>query len=458
MKKYLLTGLSQAEVRWSMSYVCLSWFAELGNGAIQTITGPMQPFLAYNLQTDTQTINLVWTLGFLGFLVGSLITSHIFTRCLNTSAKKLLFMSAVMFITGLATLCLPFIMNLPLLLIARFIQFLGYGLFLTADSIVLVFTLGPEGSRPFMQALHFFVSIGFLTGTFLVQPFLPSKRELVCMLESKTNTTTDVTPSGSNDEISNQPQEELVIPQLYGIQTICWPFIISGVWCTLVAIGYIVLTLRRSLVMPQFYDENTNTKHKEFGPKKLSYVWKRIFLALVLQFFAFSGALIRVFQSMSTTFSMCGPLQLETHRAALTDTFYSSGMCLGRLTSTFLSTIILPSKLVILSMMGCIISTFLLIFLAPLYYISLYIGVFIMGFFLSWQFASAFSWTSHHMNITGKLSSIFFIGLGIGSLSSPPLAGWMFMLSPMFVIYTVGVMVLCQSAAVACMWLVSNRK
>ena len=193
-------------------------------------------------------------------------------------------------------------------------QFLGYGLFLTADSIVLVFTLGPEGSRPFMQALHFFVSIGFLTGTFLVQPFLPSKRELVCMLESKTNTTTDVTPSESNDEISNQPQEELVIPQLYGIQTICWPFIISGVWCTLVAIGYIVLTLRRSLVMPQFYDENTNTKHKEFGPKKLSYVWKRIFLALVLQFFAFSGALIRVFQSMSTTFSMCGPLQLETHR------------------------------------------------------------------------------------------------------------------------------------------------
>merc|ERR1712073_122566 len=125
-------------------------------------------------------------------------------------------------------------------------------------------------------------------------------------------------------------------------------------------------------------------------------------------------------------------------RAALTDTFYSSGMCLGRLTSTFLSTIIL-------------------IFLAPLYYISLYIGVFIMGFFLSWQFASAFSWTSHHMNITGKLSSIFFIGLGIGSLSSPPLAGWMFMLSPMFVIYTVGIMVLCQSAAVACTWLVSNR-
>ena len=84
--------------------------------------GPMQPFLAYNLQTDTQTINLVWTLGFLGCLIGSLITSHIFTKYLKTSLRKMMFMSFVMFLTGLATLCIPFMMNLPLLLIARFVQ------------------------------------------------------------------------------------------------------------------------------------------------------------------------------------------------------------------------------------------------------------------------------------------------------------------------------------------------
>ena len=39
LKKYLLSELSESEVRWSMSYVGLSWAAELGNGAIQTITG-----------------------------------------------------------------------------------------------------------------------------------------------------------------------------------------------------------------------------------------------------------------------------------------------------------------------------------------------------------------------------------------------------------------------------------
>ena len=222
-------------------------------------------------------------------------------------------------------------------------------------------------------------------------------------------------------------EEELVIPQIYGIQSICWPFLLSGFWCVCVAFGFIGLSCRKSLEMPQFYDENTNTKHKDNGRQKLGYLRKRIFLAKVILFYLFSGGLIRVFQSMSTTFSMCGPLQLETHRlsyllikqkffqisiyrAALTDTFYSSGMCLGRLVSTFLSTVVLPSKLVIISMLGCILSTCLLLFLAPHYYISLYVGVAFMGFFLSWQFAAAFSWTSHHMNTTGKLSSIFFIG------------------------------------------------
>ena len=44
------------------------------------------------------------------------------------------------------------------------------------------------------------------------------------------------------------------------------------------------------------------------------------------------------------------------------------------------------------------------------------------------------------------------LGLGIGSLSSPPLVGWLFMLNPMFVMYTVGTMVLLQSVAVGLMF------
>ena len=174
---------------------------------------------------------------------------------------------------------------------------------MTADSILLVFTLGPEKSRPFINALHFFISCGFLLGTFLVQPFLPSMRDKVC--SDRDNSTAPAT----------REKEEMMIPNLYGIQSICWPFILSGVWCLTISVCFLGLSMRRSWVMPQFYDENTNTKHKDSGPIKLSFMGKRIFLCLVILFFSLSGGVVRVFQSMSTTFGMCGPLQLEPHQS-----------------------------------------------------------------------------------------------------------------------------------------------
>ncbi len=38
---------------------------------------------------------------------------------------------------------------------------------------MLVYTMGPVVSRPFTNALHASVGVGFLAATFLVQPFLP---------------------------------------------------------------------------------------------------------------------------------------------------------------------------------------------------------------------------------------------------------------------------------------------
>ena len=87
----------------------------------------------------------------------------------------------------------------------------------------------------------------------------------------------------------------------------------NAIRCVLISVGFLVLALRSSLSMPQFYDENTNTKHKDSGPARLSPLRKRIFLLLVVAFFALSGGVVRVFQSMSTTFAMCGPLGLPSH-------------------------------------------------------------------------------------------------------------------------------------------------
>ena len=46
------------------------------------------------------TVNFVWTFGFLGYLVGSLLTGFIFKQYVRTAAGKLVFLSSTICITG----------------------------------------------------------------------------------------------------------------------------------------------------------------------------------------------------------------------------------------------------------------------------------------------------------------------------------------------------------------------
>ena len=43
---------------------------QVGNGLTNTIVGPMQPYLAANVRTDIATINLLWTFGNFGYILG----------------------------------------------------------------------------------------------------------------------------------------------------------------------------------------------------------------------------------------------------------------------------------------------------------------------------------------------------------------------------------------------------
>ena len=49
-----------------------------------------------------------------------------------------------------------------------------------------------------------------------------------------------------------------------------------------------------------------------------------------------------------------------------------------------------------------------------------------LGFFLSWQYGSCYSWLAQKLDITGKIAPIFMIGCGIGGFVFPPLSGFVF--------------------------------
>ena len=73
------------------------------------VIGPIQPYLAKKLDVEIDTVNLVWTFGFVGFIIGSLAAGFVFRRFCKDKRSKMWFMASTFSINGLIMIGIPFI-------------------------------------------------------------------------------------------------------------------------------------------------------------------------------------------------------------------------------------------------------------------------------------------------------------------------------------------------------------
>ena len=66
--------------RWCSIFVLSSWLSNIGHGLMITVMGPMQPYLARNVNVDIDQVNFVWTFGFIGYIFGSIGCGLVFKR------------------------------------------------------------------------------------------------------------------------------------------------------------------------------------------------------------------------------------------------------------------------------------------------------------------------------------------------------------------------------------------
>ena len=151
------------------------------------------------------------------------------------------FIGAAIGLSGLIVCVLPFLRTFGVLVAVRCAQNVLLGAFITADASIVVYTMGPHKSRPFTNALHAMVGVGFLFGTFLVRPFLPTDataakdRDEVCL-------GTTSSPNSTSAAIAVDAPDAVVEEEyLWGVQKIAWPFLITGLWSILCSFGYVVL-------------------------------------------------------------------------------------------------------------------------------------------------------------------------------------------------------------------------
>ncbi len=236
------------------------------------------------------------------------------------------------------------------------------------------------------------------------------------------------------------------------------PFLITGGWTAVVSVIYYILGCL-PFKMPRHYEDQGGDQYEEVpssedalsGPRIKH--WKFV-VGCVAVYYTLSCGIERIYQPMAYTYGLCGPLALSPSEAVVTDSSYNGGFMTGRLVSIFMARLVRPRNMIAASCSACVLVAAALCALAAVDRYFLYCLTFLLGFFVSWQFGSCYSWVAQKMDITGRLSPVFFVGCGIGGCIFPPLTGFVFTsLGPNFMMYLTLVACLLQCLTYASMWL-----
>ncbi len=403
--------------KWCAAYITVSCLSSISNGATSTVVGPSQLYLAKNVGVDIDTINLMWTFGFVGFLLGALFTGMVFKQYMRSTMAKVGYVGGVLALTGVLMAAIPFATSFPLLLALRFGQLFMLSSKLTSDSSMIVYTMGPVTSRPYTSAMHAFIGVGFLVGSFLVRSFLPGdettdrkKTEAVCGGED-VNVTVD----------EDDGHQGYTVEYVGGIDTVAWPFLISGGMCLVGSLLFILVGCL-PMKMPRFLEDQEGA---ETNSAPRIHYWKSVVMSTTL-YFSLSCGIERIFMSMIYTYALCGPLALPPTDAVIADVSYSGGFMTGRLVSIFMAKLTKPRNIIITACAGCTTAAILLCIFGGTSKYGLYTCCAMMGLFVSIQFGAAYSWLAQKMDITGRLAPISYFGCGLGSTLTPPLTGFVF--------------------------------
>lgn len=455
--------MAEKEKTWLLSFFPLAWSGHICLGLALGVFGPTQPYLAQLVGVAPEEINLIWAGRSVGVCLTCVVTGHVFRHVATATWHKLTFLAFSQIVAGIFILLVPWTPNFTCLLAISVGIGVGLGGFDTADNSLVVFTLGPTRSRPFLQSLHAFVAVGFVIGSLLVQPFLPESTPMEISLVCSSHSSVNASTVSSNSSLlpSSTPSSSISVaslPTTYHelVPDIAWPYAVITVAHFATGVGFIILAVC-GVEMPRYYDtvdSNDVVQKTDNRPNSLN---TRYLLILAFFYFAISCGIEAFFQSQTFTFGICGPLQLNISQAAMLSTVYFACFLVGRFTAVFVSSLISPEYLILSSLIGCILSAIILVINASSSPIGLYIGTGAMGFALSFQFASGYSWLASLVDLTGRSSSIAFLGANSGWFVFPPIAGLMFgsALGPMAIFYLTLGCTIAHTGVFLAMWKLS---
>lgn len=325
--------------------------------------GPMLPYLANHVSVSLGQISYLFTAGSLGYLFGAAGGGQLFDRF---NGHRLMLIALL--VMTLMCVVAPLASSFFILIAAIFILGLGQGL-LDVGGNVNIFRVIKVKAGAYLNALHF----AFGVGAFIAPILIHLTREL----------------TGSQ---------------------LNWPFWILAI---LFIPGFIGLLLLES---PENPDPTDQVKHNDIPKNGL--------VALIMLLFLLYVGIEAGYGGWIFTYSIEKQLANQTTASILNSLFWGS-FTLGRLITIPVARKVKP-KTILIGNFTFAVLILVLILIWPDNKFIVWVVSAGFGLALSSIFPTLLVFAEGHMNMTGKITGLFFLGSSLGSTLLPMLLGQIF--------------------------------
>ena len=275
-------------------------------------------------------------------------------------------MTIGLLILGLTLGLTPIVPLLAVLTGVLLVMGIAEGLFDVGGNTLLVWVHGDKVS-PYMNALHFFFGLGAFVTPMIVA--------------------WTVQASG-------------------GIRMAYWTLALLAV------IPALMLLFQASPISPHKASEGDGSQ-----------VQVGLLVLLILFFFLYVGAEVS-FGGWIFTYAKAQDLAGEVEAAYLTSAFWGA-FTVGRLLSIPIARRLRPRTMLLIDLLGCILSAGLMLAWSNSRF-AVWVGAFGVGLFMASIFPTALLLAGRRMNLTGFITSLFFLGSSTGAMLMPLLIGQLF--------------------------------
>ncbi|XP_013401835.1 sodium-dependent glucose transporter 1A-like [Lingula anatina] len=421
-------------------YINLIWIAL---GMALELTGPSLQDLKDRVDSNYEEIARAVIGRSAGFFVGSFGGGFL---CDRFQRHVDLILVAFLCVAAVGTFAIPWCSVLPLLWFMFVLQGMSEGVLATGAHVVILRLWGEE-TAPSVYSLHLSYGIGAFLSPLVAKPFL-----------SKSSPITDDSKDGNMSLFANlsthSPFDLQILQSTPAFETV-FGALVSNITNNIthanstsyvvsqstIEYGYSIAGIALSVMIPfglffqikRFPKVEIKIKDPTFvnifspgtcaeGDTVFGF---KIFILLFLFYFHGIGGVEHSWGKYLFSFARESENHFSKDEAAVLNSVYWGGFCLGRISGVLFSKWVHPAVLLVIVLSGNITSSAILAFIGYRDRIVMWVFTFLFGVTVSVIFGACVAWTNHYMTVTGMAVGVLYIGTAAGGLLYQWLAGYL---------------------------------